>query len=161
MSRKIKKEIRINENGSKAFNALITPSLIKEWWGASQVIIVPDENGVFALSWGENIDKPEYVSAAKISEFKPHVKLTLSDYTYLADNEYLPFKAKFKVKFNIECQEKYCILRLEHSGFPNSSEANQFYADSEQGWEDSLASLKKLVEKENQASASYNSELTH
>lgn len=31
MSRKIKKEIRINENGGKVFNALITPNLIKEW----------------------------------------------------------------------------------------------------------------------------------
>ncbi|MGW1455803.1 SRPBCC family protein [Salegentibacter agarivorans] len=149
MSRKIKKEIRINENGGKVFNALITPNLIKEWWGASQAIVVPDEDGVFALSWGENPDKADYIAAAKISEFKPHVKLTLSDYTYLADNEYLPFKAKFKVKFRIHCETKYCVLKLEHSGFPNKSEADQFYSDCESGWEENLESLKNLVEQEN------------
>jgi uncharacterized protein YndB with AHSA1/START domain len=148
MSRKINKEIRVNENGSKVFNALVTPSLIKEWWGASQAIVVPDENGVFALSWGENPDKPEYIAAATISEFKPHVKLTLSDYTYLANNEYLPFKTKFKLKFRIQCETNYCVLKLEHSGFPNKSEASKFYSECDQGWDESLASLKNLVEKE-------------
>ncbi|WP_037321492.1 SRPBCC domain-containing protein [Salegentibacter sp. Hel_I_6] len=148
MSQKINKEIRINENGSKVFNALITPSLIKEWWGASQAIVVPDENGVFALSWGENLDKPIYIASATISEFKPHVKLTLSNYTYLADNEYLPFKANFKLKFRIQCETKYCILKLEHSGFPNKSRASQFYSDCDQGWDEALKSLKHLVEME-------------
>ncbi len=149
MSRKINKEIRVNENGSKVFNALVTPHLIKEWWGASQAIVVPDEDGVFALSWGENADKPDYIAAATISEFKPHVKLTLSDYTYLRDNKYLPFKSKFKVKFRIECETKYCVLRLEHSGFPNKAEASKFYSDCDLGWDEALSSLKKLVENEN------------
>ncbi|MBZ9632240.1 SRPBCC domain-containing protein [Salegentibacter sp. LM13S] len=149
MSRKIKKEIRINENGSKVFNALVTPNLIKEWWGASQAIVVPDEDGVFALSWGDNPDKADYIAAATISEFKPHVKLTLSDYTYLSENEYLPFKAKFKVKFRIECETNYCVLKLEHSGFPNKSQADKFYSDCDTGWDESLESLKNLVEKEN------------
>lgn len=149
MSRKIIKEIRINENGSKVFNALITPHLIKEWWGASQAIVVPDEEGVFALSWGESADKPDYIAAATISEFKPHVKLTLNDYTYLANNEYLPFKAKFKVKFKIECETNYCVLKLEHSGFPIKSEASKFYSECERDWDESLKSLKDLVEKEN------------
>ncbi|MBZ9729247.1 SRPBCC domain-containing protein [Salegentibacter sp. JZCK2] len=146
MSRKINKEIRIDSNGSKVFNALITPGLLKEWWGASQAIVVPDENGVFALSWGENIDKPDYTIDAQISEFKPHIKLTLSDYHYLVENEYLPFKAKFKVKFRIECETNYCILRLEHSGFPGESNADSFYAECEKGWNESLKSLKNLME---------------
>lgn len=148
MSRKINKEIRINRNGSEVFSALVTPSLIKEWWGASQAIVVPDEDGVFALSWGKNPDKPDYVAAATISEFKPHVKLSLSNYTYLADNEYLPFKAKFKLRFRIQCEEKYCVLKLEHSGFPNKSQANKFYSDCDQDWDEALESLKTLVERE-------------
>ncbi len=144
--RKIIKEIRVDNKGGKVFNALITPSLIKKWWRASQAIVVPDEGGTYALTWGENIDKPEYISTAKITEFKPNIKLALSEYTYLKHHEYLPFKANFKVKFTIECFNNYCVLSVAHTGFPNEKVVDDFYADCEQSWVERLEAIKKISE---------------
>ncbi len=146
--RKIKKEIRVDNKGGKVFEALITPSLIKKWWGASQAIVVPDEGGIYALTWGENIDKPEYIATAKIQEFKPNVRLILDNYTYLKHNDYLPFKANFKVKFVIECFNNYCVLSVEHTGFPQEKTADNFYNDCEKGWDETLEAVKKISEEQ-------------
>lgn len=147
MSRKIQKELRINNEGGQVFDALTTPSLVKQWRGASQAIIIPDEDGVYALTWGNDLDKPEYVSTAKISEFKPHVKLVLQDYTYLAHNEQLHFKTRFQVKFEITCHTHFCILNLTHLGFPDNHDADDFYKRMEKSWEENLLKLKQLLEK--------------
>ena len=148
MSRKIKREIRVDNTGGKVFKALVTPSTVKKWWGASQVIIVPDEGGTYALSWGDDIDKPEYVATAKIDSFKPNVELHLTDYTYLKGEEYLPFKAHFRVEFKVECYNNYCILVVTHSGFPKDKKADSFYNECIVGWDETLENLKELIEKD-------------
>ncbi|MGY5846709.1 SRPBCC family protein [Salegentibacter sp. HM20] len=145
MSLNIKKEIRINNGGGKVFKALITPTSIQKWWGASQVIVVADENGTFAATWGEDIDKPEYTSTAKISHFEPHTRLKLKDFTYLRLNEYLPFKAKFEIDFKIECYNSYCVLVVTHSGFPRGPEADEYYTSAGKGWDRALQAIKDLV----------------
>ena len=145
MSRKIKKEIKIDNTGGKVFKVLITPTHIQKWWGASQVIVVADENGTFAATWGENIDTPEYTSTARISHFEPYTRLKLKDFTYLKLNEYLPFKAKFEIDFKIECYNSCCVLVVTHSGFPGGPEADDYYSSAEKGWDRALAAIKALV----------------
>jgi hypothetical protein len=50
----------------RVFNALVTPSAIRAWWGAARAIVVPRTGGLWAAAWGEEEDAPEYVTTAVI-----------------------------------------------------------------------------------------------
>lgn len=40
------------EKPERVFAILHTPSAIRAWWGASRVIVLPHEKGVWAAVWG-------------------------------------------------------------------------------------------------------------
>lgn len=146
MSRKIEKEIRINNQGGKVFKALTDPGLIKKWWGASQAIVVPDENGIYALSWGTDPNTPDHITTARINEYKPYVKLSLKNFT-----RFLPSRDEqtgTDLRFKIDCQSNYCILKVEHLGFPEKKNAVELFEYWNKEWDRILSSLKQVVEAE-------------
>jgi len=44
------------------FDLLVTPSTIRQWWGASHVIIDRQQGGLWVGLWGDE-DSPEYITA--------------------------------------------------------------------------------------------------
>lgn len=142
MSKKITKEIRINTQGGQVFKTLIDPGLVKKWWKASQAIIIPDEDGIYALSWGSNPETPDNIITARIREYMPYVKLGLSDFTHFSPAK--DQKTGSTVNFVIDCHSNYCVLTLEHYGFDR--ETTDVFEHWENEWEKALNSLKEIVE---------------
>lgn len=52
------------------FTLLHTPSAIRQWWGASHVIVDPKPGGVWVGLWGEE-DSPDFITAGRMSVFDP------------------------------------------------------------------------------------------
>jgi uncharacterized protein YndB with AHSA1/START domain len=146
MARTIIREIEINQNIGTVFDTLITPSLIKKWWFASHAIVIGEKHGLFAVTWGNDEDHPDYVSAARIAEFDRSKRLVLTDFHYLSKDGEIPFSAQLEVEFNVSLVADKSILKVVQSGFPDEPTADAFYAACSKGWDDTLLSLKKVIE---------------
>ena len=129
---------------SAVFDALVTPSSVRSWWGASGAIIQPFEGGVWAAIWGEE-DAPTYSTVATISTFIPPNKLILSNYRYQSKDGPLPFEAHFETEFTVEQHEKGVILRVEQKGFPAGTEADAFFNGCVAGWTETFKGIRAFL----------------
>ncbi|MDN5200734.1 SRPBCC domain-containing protein [Fulvivirgaceae bacterium BMA10] len=146
MARSITKELIVHGNIHRVFKALITPSLITKWWFANTAIVLPEENGIYAVSWGVNEDDPDYVSVATIQEIDQPYRLTLVDFKYQSREGKLPFEADLPVEFTLEDLGNNTKLTLIQHGFPDDDVADEFYKGCVKGWNDTLVSFKNVVE---------------
>lgn len=146
MTRKHDARIELAVPVETAFQALITPSAIRAWWGACRAIVVAEPGGVWAAAWGVDEDAPEYVAAAKILTFEPPRRLALGEFVYFAHTGPLPFQANLTTEFNVEPAQQGAVLRVMQDGFPADPIADDFYAACETGWQVTLAQFKDFVE---------------
>lgn len=140
------REIELQASPEKVFALLITPSAIRQWWSAARAIVLPQPGGIWAATWGDDEDSPDYITAATIEVFDPLRRLVLSDYRSFARTGPLPFDADFTTEFVIEPSETGSRLAVTQSGFPAGPIADDFYADCEQGWHDTFEAIRKFVE---------------
>lgn len=145
-TREIHKEISVNADADEVFNALITPSLIREWWGAHSAVVLAEPDGIVAIAWGDDEDDPDYLTVSRITLFEPPSSLQLSDYRYRSRNGALPFDNDLPVMFTVVPNDEYTILRVHQSGFPAEESADIYYDGCVKGWTDTLASIKKVLE---------------
>ncbi|MEW5800230.1 MAG: SRPBCC domain-containing protein [Bacteroidota bacterium] len=146
-TRKHTQEIFLPVSAEKIFHLLITPSAIREWWGASRVIVHPKRGGIWIAAWGEEENQPDYITSATMSVFDPPVRIVMMKYDYFSKNGPLPFAASFETEFLITRQSNGCILRITQDGFPSDPVANEFYAACETGWKTTLEQIALYVEK--------------
>jgi uncharacterized protein YndB with AHSA1/START domain len=129
------------------FALLHTASAIRQWWGASHVIVDPKEGGVWVGLWGDE-DAPEFITAGRMSVFDPPRRLKFSDFEYYARSGPLPFAADLTSEFTvIPSGEGKTILRVVQDGFPDDPSADEFYAGCERGWRDTFAGIRKYLAK--------------
>ena len=76
----------------RVFKALVTPSAIRRWWGASKAIVLPQAGGTWVASWGENENDPDYISSFKILEFEPPHRMMLGEGKYFSRDGQPPFE---------------------------------------------------------------------
>lgn len=146
MSRYIHHTISIRRDIHQVFNALIQPSMIKKWWHATSVIVLPEVGGFYVASWGINEDDPDYISYASIKAIEPPVRLELSYDKYYAKENPLPFNAHMEATFLLETISGETHLSVRQTGFPSSVAADDYYQACVKGWEDTFNSLKKVLE---------------
>ena len=144
-------EIVLPASPERVFALLHTPSAVRGWWGASRAIVLPQEGGVWAATWGESEDDADYVTAATIRVFEPPSRLVLADYRYRARSGPLPFRADFVTEFTVRPHPEGSLLRVVQDGFPTDPVADAFYAACERGWHETFASLRRYVEATNPA----------
>lgn len=130
----------------RVFALLHTPSAIREWWGASRAIVQPETGGVWAATWGEAEDDPEYVTSATLKVFEPPRRLVFADYRYTARSGPLPFEADFETEFTVEPHPEGAELRVSQAGFPCTPEGDEFYAACEKGWRETFAGIRRYLE---------------
>lgn len=147
MAREIEQSIKIDSEIDEVFRSLTTPTDIKAWWGAVQVIIAPEVGGILAISWGDNLDQPDYISIAEIEAFDPPNYLRLVHRSYKAQNQSLPFDANFVVEYWISEQGNMTELKVKQSGFADAAIADDYYHGCVQGWQTTLVNLKEFLEK--------------
>lgn len=147
MTREITQTIEVKKPIQEVFDALITPSLIKKWWSASSVIILPQKGGTYAVAWGDDEDAPDYISVATIKEINPPHSMQLANYKYASKEGSLPFEADMPVAFSLKQVTGGTKLIVRQTGFPKDSAADDFYAGCQKGWADTLAAFREVVEK--------------
>ena len=126
----------------RLFSILHTPSAIRSWWGASTVIVMAESGGIWCAAWGENEDRPDYISAAAIKVFEPPFRLVLGDYHYTAEDGGLPFEADFEVEFIVSPHEDGATLKVCQRGFPIASEADDYFEACVTGWKDTFLGIR-------------------
>lgn len=129
----------------RVFRALITPSDIRQWWGASRAVVIPQLGGIWCAMWGDDEDNPHYVSAAKISRFEPDQSLRMSDFVYQSPDGGLPFEANIETEFIIESIPAGTRLTVHQTGIPEGSIADDFFAGCQKGWHDTLAAMQDYL----------------
>lgn len=125
----------------RVFEALVTPSAIRVWWGAARVIVLGRPGGTWAAAWGADEDAPDYVTVATLSVFEPPRRLVFTGFQYFAKTGALPFQADITTEYTLEPTPAGTRLRVRQSGFPTDPAADDFYAACERGWRDTLAAL--------------------
>ena len=130
----------------RMFELLITPSEIRQWWGASRVIVMAKPGGVWTAAWGDE-DDPDYISTATLVEFEPPRKLVMKSGQYYAKSGSLPFEFSKDAltTFTIEPRANGCTLRVEQTGFPCDSIADDFYAACETGWKNTFQGIRNFL----------------
>lgn len=128
------------------FALLHTPSAIRKWWGVARAVVLPEPGGIWAAAWGQSEDDPEYVTVATIREFDPPHRMVLTDYRYRAKTGPLPFDADFVTEFAVAPAPPGAVLRVSQDGFPAGPDADDFFAACEQGWRDTFAGIRRLLE---------------
>lgn len=130
----------------RLFALLLTPSAIRDWWGAARVVVLAEEGGTWAAAWGEDEDDPDYVTTATIRQLEPPRRMVLDDYRYQAKSGPLPFAAEFVTAFDVEPHAEGAVLRVTQDGFPAGPEGDEFYAGCETGWRETFAGIRRHVE---------------
>jgi uncharacterized protein YndB with AHSA1/START domain len=128
------------------FALLYTPSAIRHWWSAARVIVLPERGGIWSAAWGEEEDRPDYVTVATISELDPPRRMVLADYRYWAKEGPLPFDADFVTEFAVSPHDEGAVLRVIQDGFPPGPEADEFLSACEKGWRDTFAGIRRYLE---------------
>jgi uncharacterized protein YndB with AHSA1/START domain len=127
----------------KLFAILHTPSAIRSWWSAARAVVLAQPGGVWAATWGESEDDPDYITTATIRDFDPPRRMVLTDYRYRAKSGPLPFQAEFVTEFAVSPHPSGATLRVTQDGFPCGSEADDFYAGCETGWRNTFAGIRR------------------
>lgn len=118
MPREVTQEYLINSNPNTVLDVLILPGMIQKWWFANSVIVLPEEGGVYAISWGYDIDNPDYISVAKILRMRKPELLVLTDILYRSKEGPFPFDADIDVQFTLEPSGSQTILTVNQRGLP-------------------------------------------
>ena len=127
------------------FALIHTPSAIRQWWGASHVIVDQKVGGIWVAVWG-NEDSPEFITAGRMSIFDPPRRIVFSDFEYYARTGPMPFAGNLTSEFNvIPAEPNKTLLRVVQDGFPMDTAADEFYAGCKQGWLDTFAGIRKYL----------------
>lgn len=148
MTRKHVHEEEFSVSPQQAFGLLITPSSIREWWGADRVIVLPEAGGIWMAAWGDTEDSPDYVTAFTISEYEPPQRILFTDAKYTASGEKLPFEMEMTTEFLIEETDNGCTIKVVQDGFPDDPAADDYYTACEKGWSDTYAGIRRFVSSE-------------
>ncbi|MDH3649532.1 MAG: hypothetical protein OEQ53_07605 [Saprospiraceae bacterium] len=81
--RSIVETIVIQADPGTVFLAVLKPSAIMAWWSANAAIVLAQEGGTYAVQWGNDLDDPDYITAASIINFDPPKGFSLTNYVYL------------------------------------------------------------------------------
>jgi uncharacterized protein YndB with AHSA1/START domain len=144
-TRKHVHEETFHANPETLFALLHTPSAIRQWWGASHVIVDPKPGGVWVGLWGDE-DAPEFITAGRMSVFDPPKRIVFADFEYFARSGPLPFAANLTCEFTMDAiGPGQTLLRVVQDGFPVEAIADEFYAGCERGWRDTFAGIRHYL----------------
>ena len=150
-TRSIERSETFPASPAELFGLLITPSAIREWWSAARAIVLHETGGLWAATWGDDEDAPEYMTIATIQTYDPPKRLVLGDYRYRSKDGPLPFDADFVITFEVDAAPEGARLTVRQEGFPGDERADDFLAGCEQGWHDTFAGIRRNLSKDGSA----------
>ena len=133
----------------RMFEALTTPAAIREWFGASKVIVTPEKGGAWIASWDDEAadaeTRSDYISSFKILEIEPPKRIVLGEGKYRSSEEKDTMQMDVRTEFLVEPMAGGCSLTVVHHGIPDDPSQNDFYEDYLYGWENTFDGIRKYL----------------
>lgn len=128
------------------FDILLKPSAIKTWWGPTSVTMVPEVDGILTAVWG-NEDEPERHIQANILELKKPERLVLKFVKNSSYGKNIPFDFADDavIIFQVKQNGNECTLRVEQTGFPCVTKADQLFLECGDEWRATFDSIRKFI----------------
>ena len=82
-SRSIELDVTLPASCERVFDSLITPSAIRVWWSARQAIVIPQVDGWWMATWGEDEDAPDYICGYRLAVLDRPSAIVFADPKYV------------------------------------------------------------------------------
>jgi uncharacterized protein YndB with AHSA1/START domain len=128
----------------KMFEVLTTPSAIRDWWGASMVVIDPRKGGSLVTAWGDGEKESEYVNSFEILEFDPPKRMLLGRGKYISGANW-PIVTNMTTELVIESQPPGCSLRIVQELSPAEPLLDDFFEACVVGWQNSFEGIRNYL----------------
>ena len=133
---------------ARVFDALLTPSDVMAYWGASAVVIAPTVGGLFCAAWGPP-DAPDYVGVQRIVLMGRPTVLALRHVYYYAREGGPGIDLDTMTTYTLAARPgRSTLLQVRQTGFPRGTEADAFLAACEAGWQTTLHQLRAYLDAE-------------
>jgi uncharacterized protein YndB with AHSA1/START domain len=137
--------IAIAATPSRVFRALVEPQDVKRWWGANEAIITARKGGTWSLGWHAYGLDNFYATTAFIHKIAHPRDLQLTGLMYFR----LDMKplGPMKLSFHLEKKGRGVLLTVRQSGYGKGKHWDWYHRALQDGWEESLWSLKRYIER--------------
>jgi uncharacterized protein YndB with AHSA1/START domain len=138
MTREHRHEIEIDATADQIWRAVTDGDELTRWY-ADRAEVTPGEGGSITVAWEGT---PEGVS--RIDAWEPGRRLRLVD----QPSEYFPPLDEPTVQeWTIEARGGRTVLRLVHSGYPDTDDWDEIYDSTDHGWDVFLLILRHYLER--------------
>jgi uncharacterized protein YndB with AHSA1/START domain len=128
----------------RMFEVLTTPSAIRDWWGASTVVIDPRKGGSWVTAWGDGETDSEYVNSFEILEFDPPKRMLLGRGKYISGANW-PIVTNMTTELVVERQPAGCSLRIVQELSPAEPLLDDFFDACVAGWQNSFEGIRNYL----------------
>ena len=141
----ITRSIAVTATPARTFQALIDRHDLKRWWGANEAVIAPRKDGIWSLGWHAYGQDNFYATTGFIEKITNGRELRLRDVMYFRP-DMSPF-GPITLSFILKKRRKQTAITVRQSAFGSGKRWDTYYRALEDGWEKSLWSLKKYLER--------------
>jgi uncharacterized protein YndB with AHSA1/START domain len=144
MSKEIRRHIMAEPFGvspERMFEVLTTPAAIRNWWGATSVVIDAREGGSWVTSSGEGQSDADYINSFEIMEYDPPRRMLLGSGKYYTGNNW-PIKTNITTELIVEPQPEGCILKIIQELDPPDPLLDDYFDACVAGWQNSFEGIR-------------------
>ncbi|MFB4313764.1 SRPBCC domain-containing protein [Actinomadura sp. 21ATH] len=146
MTRDHRHEIEIDASADDVWRAVTDATELTRWY-ADRARVTPGENGTVTVGWetpGGTVEE----GTSRIDVWKPGRRLRLVDLPPADPGDFPALDEPTVQEWTITTTEGgRTVLRLVHSGFPDSDDWDDFYDSTDHGWDAFLLSLRHYLER--------------
>ncbi|HEX2315688.1 MAG TPA: SRPBCC domain-containing protein [Thermomonospora sp.] len=142
MTREHRHEIAIDATSDQVWRAVTDEEELTRWY-ADQARVVPGEGGTVTVAW-ENEDGSMAEGVSRVAVWEPGRRLRLIDQN---TEEFPDLDEPTVQEWTIEARGGRTVLRLVHSGFPETDDWDGVYDSTDHGWDMFLHSLRHYLER--------------
>ncbi len=143
--RVITRSIPVSATPARTFQALIDPKDLKRWWGVNEAVIAPRKDGIWSLGWHAYGQDNFYATTAFIQKITNGRELRLRDVMYFRPD--MSPLGPMTLTFHLNKKGKETVITVRQTSFGSGKRWDSYCRAVEDGWEKSLWSLKKYLER--------------
>jgi activator of Hsp90 ATPase-like protein len=149
---KIDKSIVIKAPGKRILAAFFDPGALRAWWGVRDAVTTPRALGPYALEWPSSELRDEVLGSLGGVFRGTVVQFDSASGFFVADLYWLPPEGDpigpMALDVMVAPEVEGTRLRVTQSGFDETGRWRRYYEVVDLGWERALASLKRLLERQ-------------
>ena len=143
--RAVERTILIAVTPARSFRALIDPTDLKRWWGVREAVVIPRKNGVWSLGWNAYGEENFYVTTAFIEKIVTNRELRLRDVIYFRPD--IKPMGPMTLSFRLKSVRRQTEVTVRQGNYGGGKVWDAYYRAVQDGWDKTLWSLKKYLER--------------